>query len=60
MTEIEEFLISVNKLCKTLEISSMNEKMFCQDLCIHLEKYTWELHQMKNDIQKLYKEIIND
>lgn len=60
MTELDELLRTMDKLCKTLEISSMNEKMFCQDMCIQLERYSWELYRMKNDIQELYTESIND
>lgn len=56
MSEFDEFLEVINTLNKNLKIFEENEKIFCHDICLELERYSWELYRMENEINKL-KEI---
>ncbi len=59
MTALEELVEAANKLCISLEKAAENEKKFCQDLCLELERYAWETHRMTNGIREL-KEIYGE
>lgn len=56
MSPIDDLIESADRLCRNLEIASENEKKFCSDLCLELERYSWETHRMSNGIRSL-KEI---
>jgi len=56
MSVLDELIETSDRLCKNLEKSSENEKQFCYDLCIELEKYSQQIYKMTNNIREL-KEV---
>jgi hypothetical protein len=55
MTELEELIETMKKLSDNLEKSAENEKIFCHDLSLELERCSWEIFRMGNDLQILIK-----
>jgi len=53
MTDLEELIKTMNTLSENLEKSAENEKIFCHDLCLELERCSWEIYRMGNDLQLL-------
>jgi len=53
MSAIDELVASADKLCQTLEMAAANEKKFCVDLRLELERYSWEIHCMSNHIKEI-------
>lgn len=56
MGVLEEVIEIAERLSQKLEKIAENEKMFCDDLCLEMERYSWEVFRMKNSIQQL-KEV---
>jgi len=50
---LEELIKSADKLCASLEEAANNEKMFCSDICLELERYSWDVYKMTNHIREL-------
>ena len=56
MTDLEELIEVMQKLSDNLEKSAENEKIFCHDLSLELERCSWEIFRMGNDL-RLLKEM---
>lgn len=54
---LDELVESADRLCESLEIASQNEKKFCQDICLALEGYSYEVYKLANGIREI-KEIV--
>lgn len=53
MTALDELIAIADKLCNTLEKAAENEKKFCDDVRLELERYSWEVFRMKNDLTEI-------
>ena len=53
MSELEQLVEAATKLSNSLEKASENEKKFCVDLCLELERYSWETYRIANNIKEL-------
>jgi hypothetical protein len=53
MTPLEELIATADKLCKNLERAADNERRYSASICLELERYSWEVHRMANDIREL-------
>jgi len=53
MTVLEEIIQLMNNICNQLEKAAENEKKFCHDVCLQLERYSWETYRMSNEINQL-------
>jgi hypothetical protein len=53
MSALQELIDAADKLCNNLDIASQNEKKFATDVCLELERFSWEMYRMKNDIQHI-------
>ena len=53
MTPLEELIATADRLCSNLEIASQNDKKFCTDICFELERYSWEMHRMSNELRQI-------
>jgi hypothetical protein len=53
MTALEELIETANRLCNNLEIASNNEVVFNTNVCIQLERYSWDVYRMMNDIKAI-------
>lgn len=57
MCAIQELIEVADRLCKNLEIAANNEKIYSTNICIELEKYSWETYRMMNDIKEIQEYI---
>lgn len=55
--EIELLQYMANNLCQALEKLSQNDKQYSLDLCIILERYSWDMYKMANHLKEI-KEYI--
>jgi hypothetical protein len=53
MSEIEKLIIAAERLCRNLEQAALNERKFAHAMCAELERYSWKMHRMSNDIRQL-------
>jgi hypothetical protein len=53
MTALEELIQTADRLCKNLEIAAQNEKKYSSNICLELERYSWETYRMMNDIKQI-------
>ncbi len=53
MTDLEQLIETANRFCDNLEKAAQNELKFCYDVCLELERYSWEMHRMANDIKNM-------
>ena len=53
LSNLDLLIQAADSLSKNLEIAAENEKMFCHDLCLELERYSWEVFKMSNGIREL-------
>ena len=56
MTGLEELIDTADKLSASLEKAASDEKKFCHDICFALEKYSWDMYRLANEIREI-KEI---
>ena len=59
MSEIQELISSTDRLCSTFDQLLLNEKKFCHELALELERMSWETMRMRNDMTYL-KERFSD
>lgn len=57
MTNLQELIDTANKLSKRLEIAASEETRFCIDICMRLEKLSWETYRTANEIEEIRKNI---
>lgn len=57
MNDLDELIEVTASLCRTLDLASQNEKKFCQDLCIELERMSWNALCMSNDLQNIKENL---
>jgi hypothetical protein len=53
MTNLQELIDTANILSKNLEIASNDDRRFCVDIQLILEKMSWELYRTANDLQEI-------
>jgi len=53
MTPLQELIAAADKLSASLELSAQNEKKFCLDVCIELERMSWETMRLANDLKQI-------
>jgi hypothetical protein len=53
MSSIDELVASADRLCDTLAMAAANEIKFCVEMCLELERYSWEMHRMSNHIKEM-------
>lgn len=53
MTNLQKIIDSAEDICKNLEIEADFDKKYPFDLCLELERYSWQMHRMANDIRQL-------
>lgn len=53
MSSLDLLIEAADALSKNLEKAAENEKMFCHDLCLELERCSWEVFKMSNGIRSL-------
>jgi hypothetical protein len=58
MSALDELIETANRLCTSLEIAAENEKIYSTNVCLELERYSWEIYRMMNDI-KVIREYVN-
>lgn len=53
MTNLQELIETANRLSENLEKAANEEKRFCVDIQLVLEKMSWELLRTANDLQEI-------
>ena len=53
MTNLVEIINLANELSETLDKAAQNEKKFCADVCLELERYSWETYRLANNVREL-------
>ncbi len=53
MSDLQDLIDSADRLCASLDKAAENEKMFCYNTCLELERYSWEMCRMSNEIKEL-------
>lgn len=54
---MKDLVDAAEKLCNSLEIASQNELRFCYDLCLELERMSWEALRMRNDLIAIKEDL---
>lgn len=52
-TELQQLIEAAESLSNTLEQAANNEKQFCVDMCMALERYSYETGRMTNEMKEL-------
>jgi hypothetical protein len=52
-SELEQCIALLNNISSRLERIAENEKTFGIDMCLELEKFSWESYKMANNIQEI-------
>ena len=53
MTNLQELIETANKLSKRLEEAANEEKRFSVDICLALERMSWESMCLSNDLEAI-------
>jgi hypothetical protein len=53
MTNLQELIETANRLSKRLEEAANEEKRFTVDICLALEKMSWESLRLSNDLESI-------
>lgn len=53
MTVLQEIIESLNRIVSSLDRAAEDEKKFGVDMCIQLEKFSWEAYRMSNNITEI-------
>lgn len=53
MSALDELIETANRFCTNLDKAAENEKKFCTDICVELEKMSWEMLRMTNDLRQI-------
>ena len=53
MVNIQTLIETTEKLCSTLDSASQNERQFSLNVCMELEKMSWEMFRMSNDLKQI-------
>jgi hypothetical protein len=53
MTNLQELIETANRLSKHLEDAANEEKRFSVDICLALERMSWQLYCTANDIESI-------
>lgn len=53
MTDLEELIASAERLCNSLDASAENEKAFSLNVCAALERFSWDMLRMSNDLRQI-------
>ena len=53
MTAIEELIETSDRLCKRLDEVANEDKRLCDKIQLQLERYSWELYRMTNDLKSM-------
>lgn len=53
MTDLQDLIQSADKLCASLDKAAANDKKFCDEICIELERMAWNTFKIKNDLKKI-------
>lgn len=57
MNSLNELIECAQKLSNNLEIASQNELKFCVDICLVLEKMSWETYRLSNDLKEIKRYV---
>jgi hypothetical protein len=58
MTDLEMLIQTADNLCSNLEKASMNEKAFNDKVTMELERFSWDMYRMANDLKKIQEYIL--
>lgn len=53
MTNLQELIDTANRLSNRLEQAASEEKRFCVEICMTLEKMSWQLYCTANDLKAI-------
>lgn len=53
MSDLQDLINAADNLCNSLEVIANNDKKFCVDIQLELERYSWEMYRMKQNLQEL-------
>lgn len=53
MTNLQELIETANRLSKRLEDAANDEKRFSVDICLALERMSWEIYRNANDLESI-------
>lgn len=53
MTDLQKLIETALLLSQNLEKAASEEKRFCVDICMTLEKMSWEAMCLSNDLQSI-------
>jgi hypothetical protein len=53
MSDLEKLIEMCKQLCDSLDRCAEQEKKFCTAVCMQLERYSWEMLRMSDDIRNI-------
>lgn len=56
MSDLEEIIEIANRICERLDRISENEKKICTDVSLQIEKWSWDIYKMSNDLKTIKDE----
>jgi hypothetical protein len=55
MTVLEEIIQLLNSITKKLDKAAEDERQFGSDLCLDLERISWQTYRMSNNIKEIHE-----
>jgi hypothetical protein len=52
-TDLEELVETADRLCSSLDKAASNERQFNIQVCIQLERMSWETLRVANDLREI-------
>lgn len=50
---LKELIEAADNLCRNLEKASENEKAFCYEIQHQLERYSWDMYRLRNELDEI-------
>lgn len=54
MSDLEQLIDTAEKLCGSLDRMASQERRFCVEMQIMLERTSWEIYRQMNDLRNIY------
>ncbi len=54
MSDIELLIETAEKLCGSLDNMAAQDRRFCLEMQVMLEKTSWEIYRQVNDLRNIY------
>jgi hypothetical protein len=53
MSNIQELIDTADRLCQNIDTTIENDKKYCDDVLMELERISWSMLRMRNDLMTI-------